>query len=93
MITTEGGTLWLAVHLDLGEWHAGRKLVRPLIARVNGNDLSSSGRARQDDVHQWYEVGVPLPRSSPDTVTMSLRGVEVAVRGPWRLNFPTHVKR
>jgi hypothetical protein len=79
---------WLALHLDLGGWRNGRKLVSVGV-RVEGVQPSRFElRSGGDETGQIEEVRMPLPPEVGEDVPLVFERAEVAVEGPWRLTVP-----
>lgn len=83
------GQRQLVLHLDLGSWHDGRKLVAPGRVQLEGFEPSSlTGLTffdAPDVVGQSTEVRIPLREDVGDRATVLFRDAQVAVQGPWRL--------
>jgi hypothetical protein len=79
--------LWFT--LDLGDWSpAGRKLVGPGVASVDGGAPVGCGATLGGDVAQETRRCVELPGGPDRDVTVTFSQPVVAVRGPWALEVP-----
>lgn len=78
----------LAIHLDLGGWRGDRRVLFPSRALVDGEDhgigYGNGINATAPEPVDLVEVRMPEPLSVKE---LTLLGVTVQVRGPWRLKF------
>jgi hypothetical protein len=78
----------LALHLEPGGWHAGRKLLRPMQVELNGRYRGVRCRLDPSGAGRWIRIRAPLPDDASAQVTVTFRTAQVAVEGPWRLALP-----
>jgi len=78
------GGRWLELHIDLGDWQDGRKLVGPGQVTVEPKGASYFQSQSNGDVNQITLLRVSYADAA-QTVTITLNGANEAVQGPWRL--------
>jgi hypothetical protein len=83
-IVEQLGGRWLALHVNLGGWQGGRKLVGPGQATVEPKGASYFQSQSDGDVNQTTLLRVSYADTA-QTVTVTLNGANVAVQGPWQV--------
>lgn len=87
-VVEQHGQRKLALMLDLGDWHEGRKLVRPARIVVPNGGRGFEGQFSSAGTAQWTRLQIPLIDDPPEEITVVFRDAHVAVEGPWRLPLP-----
>lgn len=79
----------LLLHMALGDWHNGRKLIGPEMAAVDGKKAARWAVPHSvGDVGQYDAEYTDLPQDAGNAATITFRNARLALQGPWQVPVP-----